>query len=47
MEHIQEGSDVMESFSVWEGYIVTYALTLIAAPVVIALVYLVFGKRPP
>ncbi len=37
----------MESFSVWEGYIVTYVFIIIAAPVVIALVYLIFGKRPP
>lgn len=37
----------MESFSVWEGYVATYIFILIAAPVVIALIYLIFGKRPP
>ncbi len=38
---------MLESLSVWEGYIVTYVVTLIAAPFVIALVYLILGKRPP
>jgi hypothetical protein len=37
----------MESLSVWEGYLATYVVTLIAVPVVIAVVYLIFGKRPP
>ncbi len=37
----------METVSVWEGYIATYAIILISAPLVIWIVYLIFGKRPP